>query len=137
MVLTSRNVENGEKAKNELEEKDRRRVTVLQLDILSKKSIESFKCSIESIFGGFDILIQNSGIAPELTNRSVESLAQTIETNFMGSYRVLRALFPMVRSNGRDTTVLKNVQNFELAKCGVGPLLNFWTNFTKWCYTAK
>jgi len=101
VVLTSRNVENGEKAKNELEEKDRHRVTVLQLDILSIKSVESFKCSIESIFGGFDILIQNSGIAPELTNRSVESLAQTIETNFMGSYRVLRALFPMVRSNGR------------------------------------
>ena len=102
VILTSRNVENGEKVKNELKEKDRRRVTVMQLDILSIDSVESFKRSVETKFGGFDILVQNSGIAPEITKPSVESLAQTIETNFLGTFRVLRALFPLARTNGKD-----------------------------------
>lgn len=75
----------------------------VQLDVTDDASVEAAVKTIEAD-GGLDVLVNNAGIAPELSADGVigaadltpDLLRQTFETNVFGMARVLRAFIPLL-----------------------------------------
>ena len=68
---------------------------VAELDLNSSESINSFSNQIKEDYGGFDILVNNSGIASELENRNPVELEKVIRTNYFGTSNLMKKIFPL------------------------------------------
>ena len=66
-----------------------------ELDLISSESINSFSNLIKENYGGFDILVNNSGIASELENRNPVELEKVIRTNYFGTSNLMKKIFPL------------------------------------------
>ena len=94
VLLTSRNMEDGERAARDLG------VSFHQLDVLSAKSIEALKSQVETEFGRLDALINNAGILIDrkdhILDISEEKLRTTLDTNTYAPLALTRAFLPMM-----------------------------------------
>jgi NAD(P)-dependent dehydrogenase (short-subunit alcohol dehydrogenase family) len=74
-------------------------VSVLQLDVTDKASIQSAIQSIEKDAGRLDVLINNAGygIGGFFEDLSEEEIRSQFETNFFGVQNVTRAALPLLR----------------------------------------
>jgi NAD(P)-dependent dehydrogenase (short-subunit alcohol dehydrogenase family) len=75
-----------------------------QLDVTDQRSIDRAVAEIERDHGKLDVLINNAGVHAQRAAPSellAENVAKTIDTNFMGAFRVLKACLPLLsRSAG-------------------------------------
>ena len=78
-----------------------------QLDITSQNSVEEMKRYLIQAHGGLDVLVNNAGVM--CNSRSTipinEQAYLTIATNFTGTLRLTKALFPLIRPHGRIVNV--------------------------------
>ena len=114
--MGSRSVEKGEKALTELQKCDLKgSLSLVQLDVTDKDSIEIAVKTIEESFGRIDTLINNAGISisgPSL----IEQLRQTFETNTFGPAVVTEAFIPLLKKStqGRLIYVSSGLGSIEL-----------------------
>ena len=103
VYLTSRNVENGEKAVKDLEEIGLKPY-FHQLDITDSKSIECLRDFLVEKHGGLDVLVNNAGIAGRRGDL-LESAKEKLNCNFFGTLTICELLFPVLKKNGRVVNV--------------------------------
>ncbi|MCM3870349.1 MAG: SDR family oxidoreductase [Pyrinomonadaceae bacterium] len=78
-------------------------VQFLHLDVNDETTHEPARRFIESNFGKLDILINNAGIALDLTQKpsevDLQTLRKTFDTNFFGIVSVTQTLLPLIRKS--------------------------------------
>ena len=107
VYLTARDAANGQKAVAKLEAEGLH-PRFHQLDITSQESVEKVKEYLLQTYGGLDVLVNNAGMICERESNPIpfsEQAYSTVETNFAGTLRVTRALFPLIRPHGRIVNV--------------------------------
>ena len=117
VYLTSRNVENGEKAIKELESLGLK-PQFHQLDITDLKSVEKLRDHLVEKHGGLDVLVNNAGIAYKGSSTAPfpEQAEVTNKCNFFGTLQVCDALFPILKQNARVVHVSSLVSEFAFKK---------------------
>ena len=94
VILTSRNVDQGEAAARDLG------VRFHSLDVVSAKSIDALKSHVETEFGRLDALINNAGILLDrkasILDISEEKLRTMLDTNTLAPLMLIRAFLPMM-----------------------------------------
>lgn len=112
VIMTTRKAANGEKAKLELlklfSSSDVDRVIIAEMDLGSNESMDKFSVWLKETYGGFNILINNAGIASELNQNQqthVEKLVDTVNTNYGGTAYLMEKLYPLAFYNARIVMV--------------------------------
>jgi NAD(P)-dependent dehydrogenase (short-subunit alcohol dehydrogenase family) len=76
-------------------------VCSIQLDVTRSESIEAAATSIESKFHRLDVLVNNAGMGDPAdgppSSADPAAVERVMETNFMGAFRVTRAMLPLLR----------------------------------------
>ncbi|KAI1903506.1 hypothetical protein AGOR_G00027890 [Albula goreensis] len=118
VIATARNEKLGRDAVEMLREEGFEAV-FHQLDIVDQSSAERLRDFLQNKYGGLDVLINNAGIAYK--HDAVEPFGEqaevTMRTNFFGTLKVSRALFPLLRPNARVVNVSSFVSQRALGQC--------------------
>ena len=107
VYIGSRDVERGRRAAEQLGARD------VQLDLTDDASVLSAASAIDAD-GGLDVLVNNAGVAPEMSGPNDvvgaedvtgELMQATFETNILGTVRVLHAFLPLLRRSTAPVVV--------------------------------
>ena len=102
VLLGARNPELGRQAEEKLKAEGLE-VRYLKLDLNDRASIDAAAESIASEFGHLDILVNNAGIIVQGDGMpgkaSLESVEQTLRTNFLGAVAVTQAMLPLLHKS--------------------------------------
>ena len=107
VYLTARDYKKGTKAIEQLS-KQNINVTFLQLDVSSIESVNNAVKNFKEMSDYLDVLINNAAILIDdnsLASLSDESLSIILDTNVVGTFRVMRAFFPLMKSGSRIINV--------------------------------
>ena len=117
VYLTSRDRERGDQAVKTLQ-KEGLQPKYHQLDIDDEKSVEALHDYMKDNHGGIDILVNNAGIAFKNDSHApfAEQAKVTVETNFGGTRKVCRQLFPLLRQGARVVNVTSNCGHLSKIK---------------------
>ena len=101
VILTSRDVANGQAAQGKLSE-DGADVVYHRLDVDSDDSVAELARYLESEQGRADVLVNNAGILIDpsgagVLGASLETFRKTLETNFFGALRMCQAIVPIMQ----------------------------------------
>ena len=109
VYLTSRNVERGQKAVNDLKNEGLE-VLYHQLDIDNEDSIKTLAEFLKSKYGGLDVLVNNAGIAfkRDATDPIHIQAKVTIATNYFSVKKTCELLFPLLRPGARVVNMSSN-----------------------------
>jgi len=107
VYLTSRDVDRGQKAVEELKAKGLTPPRFHQLDISDKDSIDSFRDHLQKNHGGIDVLVNNAGFAyKQSATEPIHVQAKgTIAINYFGTQQCCEKLFPLLRDGARVVNV--------------------------------
>jgi len=74
-------------------------VTIVQLDVDSDDSVEAAICKIMVDQGRIEVLVNNAGVGGSrpIEEVPIDAFRQTMETNFFGSLRCIKAVLPAMR----------------------------------------
>ncbi|MGV9336836.1 SDR family NAD(P)-dependent oxidoreductase [Nocardia sp. NPDC003726] len=107
VYLGSRDAERGRRAAERLGAR------TVQLDVTDDASVAAAVAVVEAD-GGLDVLVNNTGIAPEWTaagavtgaaELTADLMRQTFETNVFGTVRVLHAFLPLLQRSAAPVVV--------------------------------
>eukprot|EP00001_Collodictyon_triciliatum_P052963 09451_5 len=104
VILTARNAELGAKAVDEVRALGHPNVEFVQLDITDNESVAVFKQEIEKR-GGYNVLINNAGVAWKGDAFNDEVVRGTLGTNFYGTIAVTDALIDLAKPHGRIVNI--------------------------------
>jgi len=109
VYLTSRDRVSGEQAVKLLQ-KEGHQPRYHQLDITNDESVNTLFDYMKDKYGGIDVLINNAGIAYKNDSQAPfsDQAKVTVETNFGGTRRVCKKLFPLLRKGARLVNVTSN-----------------------------
>mmetsp|Transcript_3688 Transcript_3688/g.4607 ORF Transcript_3688/g.4607 Transcript_3688/m.4607 type:complete len:297 (+) Transcript_3688:143-1033(+) len=121
ILLGSRSLEKGKSALASLSainDEYSSRVEVVTIDVSSNESVtkaaesikEKFNMEAKPIFG----LVNNAGVAESF---GPEGMAQTLQVNSYGPYRVVSTFLPLMHSNGRIVNISSASGPMFVAKC--------------------
>lgn len=121
IVLASRNMENMEAVKKEIEKLGRKAIAV-RCDVSKDKDVTDMKDKAIDIFGNIDILVNNAavGIHGLLEYVSLDDWKYIINTNLMGYIRNVTAFLPHFIERGSGYIV--NVSSIQALAYGSDPL---------------
>ena len=76
--------------------------TIIPMDVRDQASVEAGVANVLERTGRIDVLVNNAGIAiaGAVEDTSVDEVKEQFETNFFGTYRVTRAVVPVMRMQG-------------------------------------
>jgi short-subunit dehydrogenase len=100
LILSGRNREKLDRVKSRCEQKGAS-VTVIELDLTAKESIEQASSAILSSHPKIDILVNNGGISQRATvlDASVDVDRTIMETNFFGAITLTKKILPVMAKN--------------------------------------
>jgi NAD(P)-dependent dehydrogenase (short-subunit alcohol dehydrogenase family) len=101
-----RNLERGA-ALRERVARDRLPISIVAMDVDSDESVASATAAIRSQVGPIDVLINNAGIerAGAIETMAFEDFKATMETNYFGPVRTIRAWLPDMREQRRGCII--------------------------------
>ena len=106
IIVTSRNVELGEKAVKELRNKYpnfKNELIYHQLDVDDDKSIDTFVDWYKKTYVKLDVLVNNAGVLHG--NPTLENQMKTIKTNFFSVVNLTEKLLPLLTHDGKIVNV--------------------------------
>lgn len=102
VLVGARNEKLGQEASKKLSN-GTGKAEYINLDLLKPESIERAAATIKEKFGKLDILVNNAGIVDRgdstPTKTSIDSVEQTMRTNFIGPLRVTQAMFELLEKS--------------------------------------
>ncbi len=104
VYLTARNEERGNAAINKLQEQGLSPILHL-LDVSKEATVHAFANHIKEQHGGIDILISNAAARISPDTPQSEQVAQFINTNNHGTYRIIQEFMPLLQENARFLVV--------------------------------
>jgi short-subunit dehydrogenase len=112
VVLASRNMDNMQKVKKQIEALGRKAVAI-ECDVSKDESVEAMKDKAISVFGNIDILINNAavGVRGLVEDISLEDWRYIINTNLIGYIRNVNAFLPHFEKRGSGYIV--NVSSIQ------------------------
>jgi len=120
-ILTCRRMADGNLALAKMG-KLSEQVTVIALDVTDPDDVAAVRTEVERTFGRLDILINNAAINYDTWQQPLDAnlkeVAQTLDTNLLGPWRVVQKLVPLMRKNGFGRIV--NVSSGSGALVGMG-----------------
>jgi len=125
VLLGARDRKRGEQVETDLRGQGLS-VQFIPLDITDQQSVDQAAASVEKQFGRLDILVNNAGIAMDWVPPSEldpEILKKTYETNVFGSFRVTKAMLPLLKKSkaGRIVNMSSALGSLTLASTSQGP----------------
>jgi NAD(P)-dependent dehydrogenase (short-subunit alcohol dehydrogenase family) len=126
VYLTSRDKMKGQEALKQLNEIGLHPNFHL-LDVTSDSSVNTFSEYIKNTYGGVDILFHNAAARISPTQSKQEQIENFIDTNNLGTTRIIKAFQPLIRDNSKFVIVassfgsLNNLNNnlhykFDISK---------------------
>jgi NAD(P)-dependent dehydrogenase (short-subunit alcohol dehydrogenase family) len=108
VVLCSRDLRKGELAAKELDPEGAR-ITACQLEVDNSLSVATMTDWVKAQYGRTDVLVNNASTAYDrwatAGNADLGSVAEALDINLFGPWRVIHALLPMLRSSTRPRIV--------------------------------
>lgn len=82
-------------------------LTLFRMDVNDDRSVQEGVAFVLQRAGRLDAVVNNAGfgIAGSVEDTSVEEAKAQLETNFFGTFRVCRAVLPVMRAQGHGTIV--------------------------------
>ena len=101
VILTSRDPAKGESAARELQN-GKRSVSSYRLDVSDPASVDQARDYVAREYGRLDVLVNNAAVyldeGVNVFDVSIDTLRETMETNFYGPLYLIRAFMPMMRT---------------------------------------
>ena len=123
VVLGSRDLRKGELAAKELDPEGNR-IVACQLEVDNSVSVAAMADWVKGRFGRTDVLVNNASTMYDrwATASSVDlgTVAEAIDVNLFGPWRVIHALLPMLRSSPRPRIVNVSSEGGSIATMGGG-----------------
>ena len=115
-ILAARRVEEMEKLQSELEKDS----FIINLDVTSKKSVNSLKDEIENTIGRLDIVINNAGISDPVRFKDIseDSWLSILETNLNGAFRIAKMATDIMLKN-KDGGNIINIASILAERVGL------------------
>jgi len=125
VLVGARDQKRGEAAEAELRSQGLP-VQYLAVDITDQASVDQAAAQVSKQYGKLDILVNNAGVALDWvppTQLDVDVLQKTFETNVFGTFRVTKAMLPLLRESkaGRIVNLSSALGSLTLASASEGP----------------
>ena len=108
VVLGSRDLRRAELAAKELDPEGER-VFPARVEVDNSVNVEQFAQWVRTRFGRVDAIVNNASTAPDLWGiagtTDLSSVAEALDVNLFGAWRVTQALLPLLRSSPRPRVV--------------------------------
>src|SRR5215475_7847829 len=108
VVLGSRDLRRAEIAAKEIDPEGER-VTPCHIEVDNSVNIDALGDWVKERFGRVDALVNNASTAPDLWamggNTDLSPVAEALDINLFGAWRVTQALLPLLRSSPRPRIV--------------------------------
>lgn len=108
VVLCSRDLRRGELAAKELDPEGSR-IVACQLEVDNTLSVNAMADWVKQRFGRADVLVNNASTMYDrwatASNADLGTVAEAVDINLFGPWRVIHALLPMLRSSSRPRIV--------------------------------
>ena len=118
VVLGSRDLRRAELAAKELDPEGER-VIPAHIEVDNSVNIEQFAEWIRERFGRVDAIVNNASTAPDLWGiagtTDLSPVAEALDVNLFGAWRVIQALLPLLRSRPRPRIVNVSSESGSIA----------------------
>jgi NAD(P)-dependent dehydrogenase (short-subunit alcohol dehydrogenase family) len=106
VIATMRNLERDTALRQAVAD-DRLPISVFQMDVDSDESVAAATAAIRSQSGAIDVLVNNAGIerTGAIETLALEDFKATMETNYFGPLRAIRAWLPDMREQRRGCII--------------------------------
>ena len=108
VVLGSRDLRQGELAAKEIDP-ERERITPCHIEVDNSVNVGQLGGWVRERFGRVDAIINNASTPPDLWaiagNTDLSPVAEALDVNLFGAWRVTQALLPLLRSSPRPRVV--------------------------------
>ncbi|TFG97868.1 SDR family NAD(P)-dependent oxidoreductase [Candidatus Thorarchaeota archaeon] len=99
VIMAVRNLERGQVALDYiLQEVKEPHIELMQCDVASKSSIESFASEFKSKFDSLHVLVNNAGAVFSKRQVTEEGFERTLAVNYLGPLLLTRELLPLLKS---------------------------------------
>jgi NAD(P)-dependent dehydrogenase (short-subunit alcohol dehydrogenase family) len=123
VVLGSRDLRRAEIAAKEIDP-DGERVTPCHIEVDNSVNIDALGEWVKERFGRADALVNNASTAPDLWamggNTDLSPVAEALDINLFGAWRVTQALLPLLRSSPRPRIVNVSSEGGSIARISGG-----------------
>jgi NAD(P)-dependent dehydrogenase (short-subunit alcohol dehydrogenase family) len=118
VVLGSRDLRTAELAAKELDP-ERERVIPFHVEVDNSVNIEQFADWIRERYGRVDAIVNNASTAPDLWEiagtTDLSPVAEALDVNLFGAWRLSQALLPLLRSSPRPRIVNVSSESASIA----------------------
>jgi NAD(P)-dependent dehydrogenase (short-subunit alcohol dehydrogenase family) len=123
VVLGSRDLRRAELAAKELDPEGER-ITPCHIEVDNSRNIDALGEWVKGRFGRVDALVNNASTAPDLWamagNTDLSPVAEALDINVFGTWRVTQALLPMLRSSPKPRIVNVSSEAGSIARVSGG-----------------
>ena len=118
VVLGSRDLRRAELAAKEIDPEGER-VVPARIEVDNSVNIEQFAQWVRMRFGRVDAIVNNASTAPDLWGiagtTDLSSVAEALDVNLFGAWRIVQALLPLLRSAPRPRIVNVSSESGSIA----------------------
>jgi NAD(P)-dependent dehydrogenase (short-subunit alcohol dehydrogenase family) len=123
VVLGSRDLRRAEVAAKEIDPEGER-ITPCHIEVDNSVNVTALGEWVKERFGRVDALVNNASTAPDLWamggNTDLSPVAEALDINLFGAWRVTQALLPMLRSSPRPRIVNVSSEGGSIARIAGG-----------------
>ncbi len=125
VVMAVRNLERGQKAKNEIVNMTGNQdLAVMICDLASTDSILHFVKEYSENYNGIDVLINNAGAVFNKRQTTVDGFEKTLAVNYLGHFLLTHELLPYLKSNAPSRIINLSSGLYKSAKIDLDDLQN-------------
>jgi NAD(P)-dependent dehydrogenase (short-subunit alcohol dehydrogenase family) len=123
VVLGSRDLRRAEIAAKELDPEGER-ITPCHIEVDNSVNIDALGSWVRERFGRVDAVVNNASTAPDLWamtgNTDLSTVAEALDINLFGAWRVTQALLPLLRSSPRPRIVNVSSEGGSISRISGG-----------------
>jgi len=123
VVLGSRDLRRAEVAAKEIDPEGER-ITPCHIEVDNSVNVDALGKWVKERFGRVDAIVNNASTAPDLWamagNTDLSPVAEALDVNLFGAWRVTQALLPLLRSSPRPRVVNVSSEAGSIARMAGG-----------------